>query len=190
MIFLLALQFLTAIVNFLLGWFLFFKNPRSATNQAFALFAVGVSGWNLTIFLTLIQAGSATLLWGRLAFSFAALMATGLLWFVHEFPEPSKHTRTWKGIAWVMSIIFFTIPASPYMITSVWIVDGHIAGNLVPSWYWTWDIFYLVTLTYAMIRTWYKTTQAKGLMRNQLRNVSLGITAFLVPYLAFMRKFQ
>jgi signal transduction histidine kinase len=182
MVLILALQFLTAIINTILGIFVFSKNPRSAVNQAFGLFALGVAGWNLSIFLTITEFID-TLLWGRLAFAFCSVMAAGFLWFVHVFPAPSKRAPFVRNLALILGLIFFYIPASSLMIKSVTIVNGFITGELVKEFYLSWDAFFVLTLFYAMVRSWIQVWKAKGLVRNQQLAVTMGITLFLVPFL-------
>jgi len=66
----LVIQFITFIVNLSLGFIVLLKNPKSRINRYFWLFAFGVAGWNLALFMTISGAGQP-LLWGRLAFSLA-----------------------------------------------------------------------------------------------------------------------
>ncbi len=180
--YILLLQVLTFIFNLALGVFIFAKNPKKNTNQAFALFSLGVAGWNISIFFTIVGFLSS-LFWGRIAWFFAALMAAGLLWFVHLFPESTKHAKAWTRISVFLGVTFAILGGSPFMVKSVAVVDGYITGALNVGVYYAWDLFFLISLLYALIFSWRRTLKATGLMRSQLMQVSIGITAFVVPFL-------
>ena len=181
-LFIMLLSFLTFLINLLLGVLVYTKNPKNDANKAFALFGVGVAGWNLSILITISQI-SSTLIWGRLAFAFASFMSAGILWFVHVFPMETKHARFWKYFSIILGTIFFIIPVSPWMITSVRVIDGYITGDLNPIPYLLWDAFFMISLLYGMISSWLRTRKARGLARNQFFAVSMGFTLFLLPFL-------
>ncbi|MBU1032578.1 hypothetical protein KJ937_01460, partial [Patescibacteria group bacterium] len=186
MLYLLVLQFVTFVLNTSIGAFILAKNPKKNVNQAFALFALATGGWNLSIFLTLADIGPG-LLWGRLAFSFGAVMAAGLLWFVHIFPEPVKRWKLWTAISWICAVGFFALAASPFMIETVQIAgDGisYITGEFIPQTYMLWTLFFLGSLTYVIFRSWYKTIKSRGLIRRQMLSVTTSVTLFWVLALA------
>lgn len=183
MVLLFLLQFLTFLTNAVLGFFVLIKNPKKDANRAFFVFSVGVAGWNLSLFLTLLNFINQTLFWSRITFSFGAIMAWGLLWFVHIFPEETKHARVWKNIARFSGIIFFLLAASPFMIKSATVTNGYITGEFVPQTYLLWTAYFLLSLFYSLVLSWRRTIKSRGLAHSQTLSVSIGITLFLLPFL-------
>ncbi|MFH2231864.1 MAG: ATP-binding protein [Patescibacteria group bacterium] len=178
----LALQFITFVLNTSIGVFILAKNPRSNVNRAFALFALATGGWNLSIFLTLSEIGPG-LLWGRLAFSFGAVMAAGLLRFVHIFPEKTKRWKFWSVFSWILAAVFFILAASPLMIKTVEIAgDGinYITGEFNPLPYLIWTIYFLGTLAYIIFISWVKSVRSRGLVRRQMLSVTIAVTLHFV----------
>ncbi len=180
--FLVALQLFTFVVNFALGVFIFAKKPHAAESRAFFLFSAGVIGWNLSLFLVISGLGDH-LLWGRLAFSFGSLMAAGLMWFIHTFPQKTTHVRAVRNAAILLGVIFFLLPASSFMIRSVQVVEGHITGEFNPIPYLLWTVFFLATLLYCFVRSWINIRRSEGLARSQHVVISIGVTAFFIPFL-------
>ncbi len=182
MLLFLALLGLTFVVNSVFAFWILAKNPKRQANIAFAVFALGTAGWNLSLFLLLAHlTGSTTLFWGRIAFSFGTLMAAGLLWFSHIFPAPTKHASWWRTAAFILGAIFFFLPISPYMIHSTTVVNGYITGDLDPKVYPMWLLFFLLTLLYTLISSWRRAVRSRGLERNQFLAMTFGVTSFLVP---------
>jgi len=177
-----ALQFITFTINTLLGFFVLLKNLKKETNQAFALFALGIAGWNLSIFLALSNF-EPILVWGRLAFSFGSVMVAGLLWFVHVFPSNSKRSGLVKFFSIISGLIFFCLAASPLMIKSVSVTDGYITGEFFPPLYLLWTANFLLLLFYSLGRSWRSVYRLTGLARSQQLAVTLGISGFLLPFL-------
>jgi len=102
MSYLLFLLFCTFAINLALAVFVFVKNPKQSKNVVFALFGIGTAGWNLSLYLTL-SGFEPQIIWARLPFSFGALMAAALLWFVHDFPNRTKHFKFWSRLSVVFS---------------------------------------------------------------------------------------
>ena len=182
MLYLLVLQFATFILNTAIGAFILAKNPKRDVNRAFAVFALATGCWNLSIFLTLSEIGSI-LIWGRLAFAFGAVMAAGLLWFVHIFPEHIRRWKFWTYLSWMLGVGFFTLAASPFMVKSTQLAgEGilYITGEFIPQTYLVWTLFFLGTLTYVILRSWYKTVKSRGLIRRQMLSVTISVTLFWI----------
>ena len=139
----LTIQFLTFIINFLLGTFVLHKNPRSPVFWFFWVMATGIAGWNLSLFFAISGLGQS-LFWGRLAFSFGALMPLGLYLFSISFPE--KERLFWaKASAVVMpGVFFFVVSLTGAFIKSVQVVDRlYLTGSLTPVilFYVLYDIY-------------------------------------------------
>lgn len=180
--YLLFLLFCTFAVNLALAVFVFFKNPKKSRNVVFALFGIGTAGWNLSLYFAL-SGFDPLIWWGRLPFSFGALMAASLLWFVHDFPSRTKHFKFWSVLSLVSGVIFFTLPLTPWMLRSVDVSQGYITGDLNPSVYPLWVLFFLISLTYSLIRSWISLRREKGLQKSQGLAVVMGLTMFWVPVL-------
>lgn len=180
--YILFLQCLTFIFNFALGVFILSRNSKKNANRAFGIFSFGVAGWNISIFLTIVGLGSS-LFWGRIAWTFASFMAAGLLWFVHLFPQPTRHAKYWGFFSLFTGAFFAILGGSPLMVKSVAIVNGYITGQLNPSLYYAWDAFFLFFLIYSLIFSWIRTLKASGIVRLQSLQVSFGVSLFVIPFL-------
>ncbi len=176
----LAIQFATFIANLLLGFLVLYKNPRSPVHWYFWLFAVGVAGWNLSLFMTISGAGQP-LLWGRLAFSLASLMPTGLVLFAASFPWVDKRFHAERAIVLGLGIVFVILPLTNLIIKSVHVVDRtYITGELTPF-YFVYLIHHFGFLIWAFVKLILRGRKSRGIQKVQLKYVTGGVILFFVP---------
>lgn len=176
------LGLLTFIVGAVLGIFVVSRNPRNRISQIFGFTALGMVGWNLTIFLLLAGIGPAY--WpGKLSFSFGVLLSTGFIWFVLHFPTKTRWARGISITFGILGLILFLIPVSPWWLTYVEVVDGMITGDLHPMLFPIWTLGYLFTYFFAFAVLLVRTIRAKGVNKKRLVQVFLGFALFLFPFL-------
>ncbi|GEM_PF-3093761 len=176
----LFIQFFTFIANLLMGLFVLSKRPKSVTSWFFWILTVGVAGWNLSLFEAISGFGQS-LLWGRLAFSFGALMPLGLYLFSLVFPRKAKFFLLRVILIVSLSAIFFTLSLSDLLIKSVIIVDRtYISGELSPL-YFLYLLYYFGFLIAAFCKLLHTHYHSTGIQRVQLKYVSSGIILFFIP---------
>src|SRR3989344_4076314 len=180
MSFILGIQLVTCITVFLLGFFVFYKSRETEIRWFFWLFTLGVGLWNLSLFMTISGAGHP-LIWGRLAFSFGMLALIGLYLFSTVFPSPGPYKKAEvTGIVGLGSL-FFVLALTDAMIIQVTPIDHtYISGER--TWvYGLFSIFSLFLIFASICKLSLKLKKARGVHKDQLRYVVLGIVGFLVP---------
>ncbi len=180
MSFVLLLQFVTFIINLLLGLFIVYHNHKRWSNISYFIFSIGIAGWNLAIFCVLSGLGSP-LWWGRLTFSFGTVVAAGLLIFSQVFPQESAYKRFWAIFASSVGIALVALTLTPFFLTTVIVPDGYILGSFVGWSSMLWMLFFIFAIYYSLIRSWKRAIGSKGLIRSQSVVVSLGISLFIIP---------
>ncbi len=176
----LAIQFVTFVINLFLGFLILYRNPRSQIHRYFWLFAFGVATWNLSLFLVISELGQP-LLWGRLAFSFASLMPTGLFIFSAAFPWADKNIAFIKIALLTLGVVFFTFPLTNLIIKSVRVVDQtYITGELTPF-YFVYLVHHFGFLIWAFAKLLRKRKKSQGIQKTQLKYVATGVMIFFVP---------
>ncbi len=174
------IQFITLVVNLLLGLLVLRKNTQTRSNQAFALFALGTSGWILSLYLV-IYVGLDALFWGRLAFTFGSIMVAGLLWFTAEYPVRLPNARRYHVAAWVLGTVFSFLTISPFMIKSAEVREGsYIFGTFNPPVYLAWIVYFLGTILFSLVHAWRRVRKTSGVARRQYWSMAFGSTVFLV----------
>src|SRR5262245_60434408 len=84
----LAILFLTACANLVLGLAVWRKNPDQSVNQRFAFLSVTVAAWALSNGLVNAYAGTPDgIVWARGAFFSAAILPIAFFFFVSVFPS-------------------------------------------------------------------------------------------------------
>lgn len=183
-ILILSVQFAIFLINLGMGIFVLFRNPKSRIHQYFCLFAAGLAGWNLSLFLTISEIGQP-LLWGRLAFAFGTLMAPGLFIFATLFPRiTTPRVGIETKIVLALGAFFTLLSLTPFLVKSVTVMDRlYITGELSPL-YFPYLIYYLGMLILAFFRLLFKHRVSTGVHKAQLKVITAGMVVFFVPFLS------
>lgn len=172
---------ITLLSNLLLGYFVISNNPKHKINWYFGMFAIGIATWNLSLLIMLTEAGSA-LLWGRLAFSFASVMALGLVLFARAFPYKDKRFDAVDLIAITIGASVAIISATDLMVKKAMPIDGqYITGEFTPV-YILFPIYLFSFLIYACVKLIKKYKKAIGVPKMQLGYATLGFILFFTPF--------
>lgn len=180
----LAIQFLTFVFNLILGFFVLYKNPKSYAHWFFWMFAFGVAGWNLSLFMIISEAGLTTM-WGWLAFSLAAFMPTGLVLFAAAFPRPDKKFMLETILVLSLGIFFVISPAIIPVSKNVHSVNrAYIAAEFAP-----FSLIYMVHhfgfFIWAFSKLISKYKKSQGTQRAQLKYIIAGSLSFFIPLIIF-----
>lgn len=180
----LTIQAITFLANLGFGSFVLLKNIKSKINIFFGLFTASIAAWNLSLFLTLTEAG-LPLFWGRLAFSFGSLGIMFIALFAIAFPYEDTRYKLKRNIILFLGIAVALIAGGPLMVKDVWIVNSEfIEGERVAVFYMMFALHFLGFLLYSLVRLIAKYKKSAYVQKTQLRYAILGVSAFLVPTLA------
>jgi hypothetical protein len=176
----LVIQFFTFVFNLFLGFFVVLKNPRSSISWYFWLLAIGIAGWNLSLFLTTSELGQP-LFWGRLAFSFGALMPLGLYLFAISFPKQERFFAIKASAVFLLGGFFVTVSLTDLFIKSVQVVDRlYITGAFTSLLlFYMFYSFGFLSISFANLISKYH--RSAGIQRMQLKYITGGVTMFFIP---------
>jgi len=119
--------------NLILGFIIFFKNYRSATNILFLLQTVVLSIWSVVNYLSYqIAEPSAELLFVRLVMFFAVPNSIIFLLLMHTFPSDTLHVRRWKLVTLiVLTLVTMAVAVSPLLFSSIKVTSGMVPQPVV-----------------------------------------------------------
>ena len=165
------------VVSSVLGLFIFFNNPKSATNKAFVFFAASIIFWAVIMYLTLHPPrADQTLFYIRLSMLAAILMSTAVLFLSHIFPEKKFYMRKRYFVPILIIAAAGMVTAmSPYMFTHL-VIDGN---NIEPVTGPGMIMFLIAGLGYTLTGIAIlvkKFVRSAGKERSQIGYLLLGIT--------------
>jgi signal transduction histidine kinase len=156
-------------LSFSVGIGFFLKRPDSTQVRAFSLFAIFIAFWILSIQLYFSSNDSSwSLLGGRLAFFFSALIAYACYRFGLVFP---RRTYTFSVIVSVL-VVFETIAlcavalATDYIFSEVWLSQGDVKAAQGPMYYW-FVAHLLILFSFGVAFIYYKTRRLAGREKEQ-----------------------
>lgn len=173
---------LTALANFVLGFYSLMKAPRKKVNKMFFILTSLVVGWIVTLyFFYSLSSEPLILIAGRLNFAFGAAIFSVLYLFADLYPineysirRPRRYLLGVETIALVAITIFTGLVDEAELI-----VEGQIEtvfGVLYPL--FLTHIVVLMYLTFRLLVNKYE--KYKGLAKTQLRYLFLGIAVSTV----------
>src|SRR3989338_1184070 len=118
----LAILVATVAINIILAIFVYINNPRSITNIIFALMALSLSAWIISMF---VASAEQTLLRNRMTLVLATPM--NLLFFLFAHTMPSTKIQMGSRNFWLLMLIGASIVAfalSPYAFTDIQLING------------------------------------------------------------------
>ena len=177
------LQFLTFITGISIAVFVFVRKPKDGLHQALALAALGMAGWNLSVFLVIneiinLHFGVAN------SFAWASWMAVGFTWFIYQFPNRIRHYHRFSFATMFLGLFLFLIPFIPGFITSVEVQEGYANILFNDSLYSLWSLLYIGNFLYTAVLIVVRAFRASGVDRQRLMQVLLGFLMFFIPSMA------
>src|SRR5262245_35915883 len=161
-----------------LALFVVLHNRRASVNRRFALSALAIAGWIISISSALSSPDPQhTILLGRLGFAFASAIPFTLLWMFSSF-APIKSSPRWPNIhvlvPAVSCTLFIMFSFSP------WIVAGaafgpHKANFIYGPLHRVFGLYFIICFIFALYTLWKATQSASGLRKLQLRYLLMGI---------------
>lgn len=181
MLFLLS-TIITTLSNFLLGFFVYRRNPKNEANITFFLLTISIAVWISTLYLYyVIPDPHWVLIIGRINYAAPTLAIFFLFHFTYIFPEKTyKFHSILEWFTRIFTVLLFLVTiATPY-IDKQEIVHGAertvVFGQLYPLW-----IIYFTVL--AIVGLWllvYKLRQASSTQKTQLKYLFAGLIITLV----------
>ncbi len=155
-------------VSLYVGVLTVLARPDSHTNRIFAVFVITTVLW---LAMNYISSQTLEIVWLRLVMFFAAAQVSSLFLFVHTFPSRKVILKP-KQLT-----LFYIIGAAVHLLTLTPLVydrfeNGQaIVGYGIPF-FGIYALGLLAAIVYLLIR---KTLASRGVIRSQMRNISLGI---------------
>ena len=171
----LSILITTIILNSVLGYVVYVKNPHSATNRLFMFLTSSFSIWAIFNYLS-VYPGRHQLVLIRLAICFATLLCLAVYLTFTTFPEQKLAIGGWAlKLRLLITGITMLLTLTPLVFSGLSTNGGqatpHPAVGLLLFAFWT--TYLLVSGTMGLVKKYHKT---KGVMREQFRLVILGLT--------------
>lgn len=172
----LAILVASIVGNLVLGIFAYRANPKSKTNQFFVLLVLTTIVWLLVNHLEFTSIDKETaLVYARLVICFAAAQIFFLFLFTHTFPNKSiQLNKSFLAVLVLYTLFVMALALSPYIFTGIESMDpipSPRAGPAIPF-FAVMAIGVFGGTIYNLIK---KTRNARGLIRQQLNYLSIGI---------------
>src|SRR5216684_6477457 len=151
------------------------NNPRASVNRRFALSALAIAGWIVSIYLSLSSQDPTVTVWlGRLGFAFASCIPFSLLFLFRAFSDLPQTKGLAALLPGALCALFVGFSLTP------WIVGGaQIAATRTNFVYGplhrAFGLYFLACFLFALYTLWKTIRSSSGLKRLQLRYLLLGI---------------
>lgn len=178
----LSILVITFLVNLSLSIFVLLKNHRSLRNQSFSLFVLAISGWTLSLAITLF---TQNIFWGKITFFFGTMTPGMMLFFVLFFSPKAR----WQNKYWLLIVppIFFaaiSLLKSELLFQELKIVRGGLNPEKKGALYPMFSV-YVVGYCLAAARLAYiEFKKSTGLYKIQIKYVVLGTSSCVFLALA------
>lgn len=170
---------LAFVLNLFLGLLVYRRHAKNLVNRLFLFLILSVLFWLLFNFLSDLQ--WLTLLWNRLTYVGSTLIAVTLVYFAYLFPDNKAHIGIIKhtliivpAVAVIFATVFTGLVVSDIKFES-WgtdILPGPL-GLFYP-------LYFLIYSIWALVILWRKYRINRGIQRNQLRYMFLGLLLSLL----------
>ncbi len=166
----------TAILNLLVGSVVYIKNPRGATNRLFFALTIVFTVWSSVNYLSVHPVLLSQLVWVRLVLCCGALLNLAVFLTFLTFPNVSllKSYYRWIKVSFYSTIFVMALTLTPFVFKTLKVSNGHADPVPEPG----IGLFLLQTVGLvgaSMVTVVSKYRSSKGLAREQLRLVLLGV---------------
>lgn len=167
--------------NLLLGFVVYRRNPRSATNQIFGAVGLVITLLSIANFFSVHPPSKeSTLFWIRFVMLFATLNSVLFLLLMHTFPYVTFRLSRW--FLWVLGILTgltMVVAVSPYLFVGVQF-DGVRAQPTPGPGMILFIPVGILTIPLGLFFLVRKNVHAQGIEKSQLRYLLLGVTTAFV----------
>jgi signal transduction histidine kinase len=126
---------ITIAASFVLGFVVFYQNPKSITGKLFLLFTVVNAGWSIFNYLNYQITNPALILWFiRMVMFFAVLQAFSFFLLMYSFPQDEITFPRW-WIKFILPAVSLTalLTLTPWVFSGLQIADNGMVSQPVPA---------------------------------------------------------
>ncbi len=185
----LILVIATVLINVILGLFTFFKNPNSPTHKLFAFLTFQIAFWAIPNYFSLHSSTSGeTLIWIRTVMFDASFMGPTIFLFLATFPKNKTNIRLPHQVfIWLFAVCTAVLAITPYMFTSVSIVNHNVQPTPGPA-IIVFALNFIGFLIAGLITIVLKFVRSQGIEKLQIAFLlyGIGITFTLVALANFI----
>ncbi|MBU0670692.1 GAF domain-containing protein, partial [Patescibacteria group bacterium] len=167
---------IVALLDFSIGLFIVIKNSKSQINRYFFLLTFFTSSWAISILLFRISTEeSLSLIFMKVAYISATLIAASLWQLSHIFPSPKKILFSQKLLLYIPTLILISLILIPNFLTKYIIYyDWGKEVVLGKKELLIFTIYFLFFFYSAFYIFWKKYKQSQGLKKAQIKYIFSG----------------
>jgi hypothetical protein len=174
-----ALLLVTGILNIFLGGYVLYRNPRRLLNLSLSLFALGASGWILSLWFTIYFFPILPV--SKITFISPIFIIAFLALFAYELePKVLRRDPYVPILILLIPSVFFALILLDKVVTSVGVKNNHIVNTYGEA-YPLYGLTMLVYIFGSLIFLLYKYYRSQGIDRLRLKYVLLGLAFMLIP---------
>lgn len=166
----------SALVNILLGFFIFLRNTRSRANQAYLILTLNLILWMISSFFTdNAWSFNAKLIFGKITFVLGLSIGITLLNLGRSFPVKRKSTvfdQMTIGLFVIVSVLCFT----DLIVYNIELTDSGVSNIIPGKLYLVWIGTFIIASINAVLAFWQQYKNADKLGKSQLRLMMFGIS--------------
>ena len=175
MIFYAIIALINAITGTILGLFVYFKNKKAKTNQAFFLFCLSVAVWSYAYyFWQVTDNADSALFWSRGLMVGAIFVSISYFYFIIRLLNKVKEKKKSLIVGYLIFFFFFLTNftslfvkgVSPKLGFAFWPEPGIFYHPFLLAW-----IFYALYTVYLLFKEYYLSI---GIKQNQIRYILVG----------------
>jgi len=170
-----SILMIVALANFLLGCLVYGKDIRGRTNILYALLAISVATWSISIyFFRRLSSLSLLSLWGDIAYVTAAASAFFFLYFSSFFTQRKKVGLFWNLVLMgILAGLFWLILGTDKIIKAI-VVTEKTHGLLFGEGYILYSLFIFAFFGLGFFNLISKYLKSSGIFKAQLKYILLG----------------
>jgi len=181
------------IINFIVAFFVLFKSRQKLVKGLFFVLIMVLNGWLISNYIAFFTGFSnVTIIAGRFAFAFGALIVPAFLLFSLFFPFKSKISSIVKFLLIVPPIIIVFMSFGPYFFYEVEEVLPGVIRPVYGKYFNIFSIYILFNVIFAYTILIKKFSKSKSIQRVKIRYIIVGFGAavligfsadIVIPYL-------
>lgn len=190
------LVLIVTILNFTIGYLIYFRNKKNTTNLNFFLFTLTVGFWGASMFFfrSSTSVNSAEF-FSRELYFWASLIPLSFIYFIYFFPEGGYLLKKWQKFLLPIPAVaaaFMALCPGVLVLTINFINGGETAVIFNKAYYVAYIIYMVAYFNYAYFLLFRKFfNQQKGAQRSQIGYVIIGtllttligtVTNLLAPF--------
>jgi signal transduction histidine kinase len=176
------IYFVTVVTNSLLGFFVYFRNPKDPTNREYIYFTNALVGWIFTLFLYYFLSDSYWVnIIGKINFAVSLLIPFFFYRFVYSFPEKSiKISKKLEIFITILTFFIEIIILFTPLIDKQEIVHGADRSTVFGELYYLYIFGMVINSILSIYILILKLRHARGNVRAQLQYLIFGFALLMI----------